>query len=666
MALRIGFEDFTRHIYVIAATGVGKTTLIRLIAKGIEENQTRFPCAFFYIDPKGDDAVKFVKQTRALNPDKVTFLDPVLTSFAVNPFELPHYSSPEERERIVSVYKGFIMNIFEEWFASNQATAPRMTRIMRLILDYLYADPDTEDAPTWIDMHTITVGLQKRDQKILRIMHDKLGDVTFEALQTELSSISGLEKAAFDPVLTRISEFATDPFLRKMFSIRHSTVDFTTLIESGHFTIFRLAEHSLGSHIVPLIQSVVVLKLWFTIQERADKIPNEEDRTPVILALDEFQNIQNLQAIPTILSQARSFGLGLVLAHQNSKQLDEDLFLTIVGNCATQFAGRISGYDAQRLANTWDPRYAREIQLDLTVQPDYVFRVRIRAPAGSVQPTPMMFTLDKPPAYIHPNDEVDSFIQTMKERYGKIEVSRSVMSQDVGEMDDWKKFVPADITIPDETEWKILVAIKNLGSAKRSQINTYAALSRDTKTTEAMNSLLAKQLILINPTSPQEQRFKLSDAGARLMSPDLKDVKDAAPSSEGQRILRYALSKYQDDGLFVYPSRQDIKEQRPDLVVYDYRKEVAIAGEVESTGEIETHPEQVKINILKFKDLGFQKLHIWITADKKHLELIKKLVPQEVASDVTINEVSEKVLGGLTDVTSSSPSQGGASQSISQ
>lgn len=650
MALRIGYGDFTRHIYIIAATGVGKTTLIRIIAKGVEDNQTRFPCAFFYVDPKGDDAVKFIKQISALNPNKITFLDPVLTSFAVNPFELPHYSSSDERERIVSVYKGFIMNIFEEWFASNTATAPRMTRIMRLILDYLYADPDTEDAPTWIDMHTITVGLQKRDQKILRIMHEKLGDVTFEALQTELSSISGLEKAAFDPVLTRISEFATDPFLRKMFSIRHSTVDFNTLIEPGHYTIFRLAEHSLGSHIVPLIQSVVVLKLWFTIQERADKIPNEEDRTPVILALDEFQNIQNLQAIPTILSQARSFGLGLILAHQNSKQLDEDLFLTIVGNCATQFAGRISGYDAQRLANTWDPKYAKEIQLDLTVQPDYIFRVRIRAPAGSVQPTPMMFTLDKPPAYLHSNADVDSFIHTMKETYGKIEVSRSVMSQDVKQMEDWKRFIPSDIPIPSDTEWKILVAIKDMRSAKRSQINTYAALNRNDKTTEAMNSLITKRLIQTDPAS-QEQKFILADLGQRLMFPDFKDMKDAAPSSEGQRILKYAVSKYQNDGLFVYPARQDIIEQRPDLVIYDYKKEIAIAGEVESSGEIETHAEQVKINIKKFKDLGFQKLHVWITADKKHSETIKKLIPQELSMDVTINEVSEKILAGSVETT---------------
>jgi len=48
-------------------------------------------------------------------------------------------------------------------------------------------------------------------------------------------------KEAFDPVLTRLSEFATDPFLRKMFSVRRSTLDFRKLLEPGSFTVIRVA-----------------------------------------------------------------------------------------------------------------------------------------------------------------------------------------------------------------------------------------------------------------------------------------------------------------------------------------------------------------------------------------------------------------------------------------
>jgi DNA helicase HerA-like ATPase len=90
----LSFDDLSRHAYLLGATGSGKTTIVRLIARGLEEAKEteEFRSAFAYIDLKGDDSLKFLSQLQALDPERVTFLDPVLTKFSVNPLEFPPYS----------------------------------------------------------------------------------------------------------------------------------------------------------------------------------------------------------------------------------------------------------------------------------------------------------------------------------------------------------------------------------------------------------------------------------------------------------------------------------------------------------------------------------------------------------------------------------------------
>jgi hypothetical protein len=114
--------------------------------------------------------------------------------------------------------------------------------------------------------------------------------------------------------------------------VRHSSVDFAELLKPGRQTIIRVPSHEIGLHIGPLIQSVVLVKLWFAVLWRTTRT-REEERTPLVLYLDEFQDLQRLQAIQTILSQARSQGLCLLLSHQTTAQLDDTLLKIVIGNC---------------------------------------------------------------------------------------------------------------------------------------------------------------------------------------------------------------------------------------------------------------------------------------------------------------------------------------------
>ena len=362
-------EDFSRHIYCVGGTGSGKTSLIREIAKHLEISNLNgtFPNAFIYLDPKGDDSLKFIQQCSkdSMNDNNVNFLDPIETDFSINPLELPKYNS-EERQETVSRYVGYFMEILKEWYNQQQSFI-QMERIFRVLLFYMYQN---NDAPTFLDMYDIIINIQEEQEKFLQIMFKALGMPDSEAMKQALTSIATLRPESFVPLLNRVEQFATDPILKKVFCVRHGTVKFEDLIEPNQYTIVRISSLHLAHHIQPLAIQAFVIKLWFTIQERASRT-QEQDRNYVILALDEFQIVSDLHVLPMILSQARSYRLGLLLAHQTTAQIPEFLLEEITGNCGTQIAGRVSGKDASKLANIWDPRFSKEIQQQLASQEDY-------------------------------------------------------------------------------------------------------------------------------------------------------------------------------------------------------------------------------------------------------------------------------------------------------
>lgn len=390
----ISSVDFTRHIYAVGGTGSGKTSLICQIAKHLKlsnQNET-FPNSFIYLDPKGDDSLKFIQQCneQSITNGTVHFLDPIKTNFSINPLELPKYS-PNQREETVSRYVGYFLEIVKEWYGQQQ-TFVQMERIFRVLLFYMYLK---NDAPTFLDMYDIIINLQEEQEKFLQVMFKALG-MPGDDLKQALTSIAGLRPESFTPLLNRVEQFATDPILRKVFCVRHGTVKFEDLIKPNNLTVVRISPLDLAHHIQPLAIQAFIIKLWFTIQERAARIDNESQRNSVILALDEFQIVSKLQVLPMILSQARSYKLGLLLAHQTTAQIDDSLLEEITGNCGTQLAGRISGKDASKLAKIWDPRFSGEITQQLAAQEDFHWTIKMRAADGEEQPTPVQFWLHKP------------------------------------------------------------------------------------------------------------------------------------------------------------------------------------------------------------------------------------------------------------------------------
>jgi hypothetical protein len=98
-----------------------------------------------------------------------------------------------------------------------------------------------------------------------------------------------------------------------------------------------------------------------------------------------------------------------------------------------------------------------------------------------------------------------------------------------------------------------------------------------------------------------------------------RGLRKAAPSEEGYKLAKKVLLYYAKRGFIVAPVRQDPGlSSRPDLVAVPVDKSTwrpiyskAIAVEVESCNEVETHPEQVAHNWVKESVKDFAEVHTW-------------------------------------------------------
>jgi len=92
-----------------------------------------------------------------------------------------------------------------------------------------------------------------------------------------------------------------------------------------------------------------------------------ERRHPFHIYIDEFQNMTN-ESLPTMLSEARKFGVSLTLANQFFSQVPESTRDSIMGNVGSRVTFRLGFKDAQLFSPWLGSRIHPD---DLTTLPNY-------------------------------------------------------------------------------------------------------------------------------------------------------------------------------------------------------------------------------------------------------------------------------------------------------
>jgi predicted transcriptional regulator len=424
-------DDFTSHIYVLGGTGTGKTNLLlrmMLLLLG-EEGQREFPCSVVFIDPAGDASLLFAETLKDWK--NLAILDPLHVSFGFNPVGLyPPLKDKHEKALQMQTQVGELVALLQDLVKTDPSMAPRLHWIYRGTLFFLY---NFGDNATFLDLYNFMTELSRRDREEVASIFRR-ADIAEEIFVRTMEAIAALEKNAYAPVLNRISNFVMPPdsLTARTFCARNTTLDMEGMLVPGRATVLRL-DKSLPGDFREMVTGALVMKIWFLVQARARRLEQEgkgpSARTPVILFIDEFQNVQKLKMLTTMLSEGRKFGLSLCFAHQYLSQIETTgLVDAILANVGTVCALRCSPDDASKLSKVLGEKYKEE----LVLMPKYHIAVKRNSQSASGIQGAETWPIDQIPAPVHGQDEVINFMRTeMEKKYGGAVEDRVPIYQDL-------------------------------------------------------------------------------------------------------------------------------------------------------------------------------------------------------------------------------------------
>jgi hypothetical protein len=330
---KIPQKDRATHLYVIGATGTGKTKFLEfLIQQDIEKGN-----GHGVIDPHGD-LIEDIKGLLTLHYDpeekeiseKVILIDPTDPELTItfNPLEkLPNVSVSEQVNELVSAFRKI-------W---SDAWGVRMEDLMRNSLIALgEAELTLAELPYFLTNRTFREAvLEKVEHPIAKEYFHR-----FDAL-TDRSQVTWIE-----PVMNKINAFLSDERIRQMFSYPKSSFNLREIMDHRKMLLIKLDKGKLKGA-ADLLGSLLMAKIQMAAFSRSD-VPQSK-RTPFYLYIDEFQNFAS-ESFMVLLSEARKYGLSLIMAHQTLAQIPEELRSLILGNTGIQIYFRLNRHDASLLA----------------------------------------------------------------------------------------------------------------------------------------------------------------------------------------------------------------------------------------------------------------------------------------------------------------------------
>lgn len=137
------------------------------------------------------------------------------------------------------------------------------------------------------------------------------------------------------PILNLISEVN---FIDK--DINHT--ELTKLINENLITVFPISKNKFGSRIVKIISGAIIQQIFSLAQE-------DQFNKKIVLIIDELSIIQNPSLI-YILSEARKYGLTIILSQQYLSQVSPELLQSMMTNVVNYFCFKVNRSDAEILS----------------------------------------------------------------------------------------------------------------------------------------------------------------------------------------------------------------------------------------------------------------------------------------------------------------------------
>lgn len=332
-----------RHLHVCGPTGVGKSTLLMsLMTQDIASGR-----GLALLDPKGDlvdDLLDRIPLDRAAD---VIVLDPSDEGRPVG-FNLLTGAS-ESPELLVDQLVGIFHRLYQAFWG------PRTDDILRSALLTLVTEPG---------MTLCEVPLLLTDPSFRRRLVGRLDDpVGLGPFWAWYEGMSDAERAAaIGPVMNKLRSFLLRRRIRNVIGQADAQLDLDHVIAGNKVLLVNLSKGRLGEEASALLGSLVMARLWQSIQKRAG-LP-QAGRSPFFAYIDEAQDFMNLPMdLTDVLVSARSAGCSLTISHQHLAQLPIALRNAVLANAGSRVIFQTGAADARVFAKELTPHLeAQDLQ----------------------------------------------------------------------------------------------------------------------------------------------------------------------------------------------------------------------------------------------------------------------------------------------------------------
>ncbi len=385
----IKLEDRLRHTYILGKSGTGKSTLLENMA--VDDFKKGRGVAF--IDPHGDACDNLLNYIPKNRINDTIYFNPADREHPVS-LNILEVDNPDQAELVASG----IVSIFYKLYG--RSWGPRLEYILRNTLLTLTQIPGST-LPDVIKMLTQKDFRQKiykqmKNEQLLSFWQNEFDVLEEKTRAEQISSI-----------LNKVGQFVNSPLIHDLISHPKSTINLEKVLDEGKILIANLSQGKLGEDNATLLGAMLITKLQLSAMKRVD-MP-KEDRKEFFLYVDEFQNFAT-NSFTKILSEARKFRLGLVLANQYISQIPEEIQKAIFGNAGTVISFVVGAEDARVMEAEFGKIFTKEALVSLT---KHQIALKMTIDNSLSQP----FSAYTLPPFKSTNMNRDKVIESSRQRY---------------------------------------------------------------------------------------------------------------------------------------------------------------------------------------------------------------------------------------------------------
>ncbi len=351
--IRLSEKDRRRHTYVIGATGMGKSVLL----KNIAYQDMLAGRGFAFIDPHGDVTEELLSMVPKDRIDDVIYFDPgdIEHPIGMNMFE---WETEDQKDFIVQEGINMLQSLYDP---GNQGFfGPRGQHMFRNAALLLMSDPA---GATFIDIPRCFIDPEFVKAKLQYVTDKSVYDYwTKEFPASQKSNDAGEVITWF---ASKWGPFLSNTMMKNILGQVHSGFNIRDIMDNKKILLVNLSKGKMGEINSKLLGMIFVMKFQTAAMSRVDT--PEDQRNDFCLFVDEFQNFAT-ESFESILSEARKFRLNLIVANQFMTQLTDKIREGLLGNVGTVICGRIGVTDAEIMEKVFTPTFNAE---DLHNQPNF-------------------------------------------------------------------------------------------------------------------------------------------------------------------------------------------------------------------------------------------------------------------------------------------------------